>query len=172
MIRNWKNFQKKKGIHKKYVIIQKRGETMNVYRVKITIRSMEKELNQVHHIIATSVEIQKEYDANGKKQIVQRCIRRSFLEDGKSEPQMITFVDEIDGEQLFQNINTLELSQLKNNYYQDEFIDKPTWTLEYNEFKIVGNLEVQEVEEIKKLLEIEKYSKLSNNELIEFESTL
>ncbi|MBS7020268.1 MAG: hypothetical protein KH135_00115 [Firmicutes bacterium] len=145
---------------------------MNVYRVKITIRSMEKELNQIHHVLATSVEVQKEYNAKEEKQFFQRCIRRSFLEDSKREPEMITFVDEIDGLELFEKMSTFQLNDLKNNYYDDAMIDKPTWTLEYNEFKVVGNQEVPVVEEIKKLLEIEKYSKLSNNELIELESTL
>lgn len=145
---------------------------MNLYRVKVTIRSMDQKRNMIEHVVATSVELTKDYDASENKQVFKRCIRRTFLNKENEEPEILMFTDEVEGTSIFKEIGDLCLPNLKNNYYKDENMKNPTWTLEYNEFKIVGNLEIDEVKTVMDLLDLKKYEKLSNNDLIELESTL
>lgn len=118
--------------------------------------------------ISTSVEIYKDFEENKSKYTWKEKISHTFLDINNPVNRSIrvhTIVLD-NPENILNELEKVNLRELKNNYFSDEKPDCFTyWQITYNNnFKIVGTYNY-EIPEYKKIKEILDFSSIVENEL-------
>lgn len=124
--------------------------------------------------IKTSIELSSEYDFEKNKLVWTRTVTHIYHSiNGRKEPSINTFSEEIEANNLISKINEIDLRKLKNNYYTETMPERFThWEIRYNNyFKIVGTYD-QELSSYKKLCNILEFEQIINQELDKVESKI
>lgn len=114
--------------------------------------------------ISTSIQIVKGYDKVNKKELGNKIIKHLYYSGEHLEVKEKINVYEINNyKEIMDNLNNLNLSELKNNYYTDRCPEcLEHWELEYDMFKIVGTYD-NYIKELKSLEEILDFSNIVSN---------
>jgi len=114
--------------------------------------------------ISTSVQIVKGYDKVNKKELGNRIIKHLYYSGQHLDVKEKITVNEIsDYEEIMNQLYSLNLSNLKNNYYTDKCPEcLEHWELEYDMFKIVGTYD-NYIKELKMVEDILDFSNIINN---------
>lgn len=117
--------------------------------------------------LSTSIELSCSYEYENQSLVWKKEVIHSYASLEDSLSKSINSYEEVlsNGEELVKELETIDLRELKNNYFSEEDPERLMhWEITYNNyFKIVGTYD-NEVEELGKLSEVLDFKKIMNEE--------